>query len=386
MGASNEIIENADPKTFEVIANWRDYDPTDSTPETSRFTKDNNNFYEYGEKLDVDEATFEFLDFNYAKDKDGIYFINGGVEKVAGEIDLQSFISMPCTYAKDKNDAYYRGRKLENVDVETFKSLEDPNWCDPYSFEAAKDNNKCFFEGELVDMSKCEEYEEKDLGFGYKKKDGKMYYNDTEMEGMDVETFKMMNKGYSKDKNAVYKYQNKVDFVSDVESFEVIDDIYTKDENYVYSSENQIETSDSKSFEVLDYYYAKDRNNVYFRGEIIEGGSDSATFKILDNVYAKDKNIVYFKGYNGILGKVIQADSKTFKVLKNGFAKDVNNAYYYAKRFENNVDLDSLKVVQSHYAVDKNNCYNATKVIDMVNCKRRSEAIPPPQNHPATSD
>ena len=47
--------------------------------------------------------------------------------------------------------------------------------------------------------------------------------------------------------------------------------------------------SDSATFEVLNSKYSKDKNNIYFWGEKIEG-TDALSFKILNDEYGIDKN------------------------------------------------------------------------------------------------
>ena len=110
-----------------------------------RVCKDKNNFYYYDEinderkklvafKNEADMKTLEFLkgkkgekSEKYIKDKNNIYFIDEEniVIKKIENADYNTFQVIEYSYAKDKNNVYYLGRKINQVNPNNFKIIED---------------------------------------------------------------------------------------------------------------------------------------------------------------------------------------------------------------------------------------------------------------------
>ena len=117
------------------------------------------------------------------------------------------------------------------------------------------------------------------------------------------------------------KYYKKAIDKLDLESIKILDDKYIKDKNNVYLRCSVVAGRDPESFEVLSYFYTKDKNGVFYEtGEL--KGANPETFIILSDHYGKDKNNVYYNNK-----KLSKADSKTFEVFQN-YGKDRNNVYY----------------------------------------------------------
>ena len=108
------IIENADPKTFELL------NPTDE----SSYTRDKSHVFFFGTKVKgADPAHFNALNERYGKDKNKAYLMEHPLEGV----DLETFeaLSENVWIAKDKNRVYYYGKIFEKADVKTFKLAPD---------------------------------------------------------------------------------------------------------------------------------------------------------------------------------------------------------------------------------------------------------------------
>jgi len=113
------LIENADPKTFEVY-------------KKASFSRDKNNVYFAGFLIkSADSETFTPLSYYYGKDNIRAFFRNCEIENV----DLQTFQVKEDTYAGgfydfayDKNYIYFRSQK-EEIDIETFVVGESVNSC-----------------------------------------------------------------------------------------------------------------------------------------------------------------------------------------------------------------------------------------------------------------
>jgi hypothetical protein len=110
--------------------------------------------------------------------------------------------------------------------------------------------------------------------------DGKYFFNGIrKMADVDIETWKELENNYSKDKNNVYLYSEKLDGV-DPATFEILNlpecgvgTRYTKDANNVYYNENVLESADPASFYVTCEYglfLGKDAFSTFQDGRIIE--------------------------------------------------------------------------------------------------------------------
>ena len=71
-------------------------------------------------------------------------------------------------------------------------------------------------------------------------------------------------------------------------------DSYHNTNSEVFWGDRKIEGVDVETFFIInEYSYAKDKNNVYYEGKQIKG-ADPETFKILWDEWSRDKNNVYF--------------------------------------------------------------------------------------------
>lgn len=220
----------------------------------------------------------------------------------------------------------------------------------------------------------------------------------TKAPGVDGTTFKYLgdstpilyfSKGeslqtetYYADKNNVYKFVDYLGMGSskgtlslragvDLNSFKVLDDGYTKDKNAAYYVDTVIAGADAASFVYLSAGFAKDKNNVYVYGTPLSG-ADAKSFVGLDRYFAKDANHVYVS-YNHDYQKYIVdgADSNTFIVRGRGYGKDANAVYNFTSGKIAGVDLDSFEVFESQNALgygadakDKNHEYEVGRIFN----------------------
>jgi hypothetical protein len=173
------------------------------------------------------------------------------------------------------------------------------------SFErtAPKVDNSQSAADELAPMEKLESY-----GV-YNRKGSKIIHHnggtneDTEIVGVDAETFEPLNCPYARDKNRVYDFGKEIKG-ADPKSIKTFGScygvvLYVLDQAHVYYDGSIIKGADPSTFEVLAYDdYARDRAKVYFKGKMIPE-ADPTSFKVLGEeakrvIYAKDKNAVYY--------------------------------------------------------------------------------------------
>ena len=345
----DELIEEADIATFEYI----EY----------RYAKDKNNIYYLGERVkNIDRLTFEYLGKGYAKDKNYVYYsFMKGLDSEVGiikEADMETFEYLDNFYAKDKDHVYELGEVSEEENWRTGEVSEEK---DPATFEILN------------------RYITKD-------KDNVYYYVLTSAKGIfreaDSATFEILGDRYYKDKdNVYYDYHdyNKIEGADPV-TFEVLSEGYSKDKNYVYKNRKIVEGADPinctaenlegcKAPQELPSDYEIKADGVYYEGILIEE-TDPETFKYLNYHYAKDKNhVFYFRKL------ITEADSKTFEYLDYGYAKDKNNAYFESEIIAD-VDAETFEIVGQDnsnvfYAKDKNHVYKYEHIaygIDPEDC------------------
>ena len=199
----------------------------------------------------------------------------------------------------------------------------------------------------------------------YVKRNNEIYYRfskeddiEIKVENADLNTFKILNDKYAKDKNSAYFFGNKSFKDVDVKTFQVLPNYYSKDKNNVYRPINEwihkIDGANPKTIKVLSQYYSKDDKNVFYNSDKILN-ADVPSFVVFEgeNSYAKDKNSVYYSGE-----KIEGANPKTFKVISDGsYSKDDKNVYA-GLDIVKGADPQTFKEVSgTNYARDKNNLY-----------------------------
>lgn len=312
----------------------------------------------------ADKDTFEVMekDTRYSKDKNNIYYAGYNVVQLQ-DVDKDSFvIADENAFSYDKKNVYYAGRKLNDISSAGFKVtrlVNRPNL--PINF--LNDNKNIY---KLIAVFDEETGELKSVKTAVVKN-----------PKVDSKTFEVFDywENYFRDKTNVY-YENELYKIG----------------------LKKIENADRNSFTILNSEFSKDKNNVYYYGNKIKGISPDG-FEFVGNEFIfenredflsflKDKNNVYY--LKGKIGKEkyeivpLNFDSKTFKYSNNGFYElinsnytsyfqDKNGVYYFdglAKLTPNNIlskvenaDIPSFVQYMAGYAKDKNKVYCGTKEV-----------------------
>ncbi len=183
----------------------------------------------------------------------------------------------------------------------------------------------------------------------------------------NILSFKIIAYPYSKDKNNVYYYQDKINDAN-AKTFQVVGGILSKDDINVYAATQKIMGADTETIEIVDDFdqyrdfYVKDANYVYYffqngLNKIIDK-ADSKTFEFLNSNYAKDKNYVYCRQRSiGKISKLEGADVDTFEILSQRSAKDKNNFY-------ERCDIESSLEAEEQGEID----YSVQAFMECVEC------------------
>lgn len=233
-------------------------------------------------------------------------------------------------------------------------------------------NGAVYFRGELIPNADPKSFVPLGKKFAYFAKDQKMaYFLGKPIIGADLESFSIISRVHSKDKNHVY-YQEKIIDQADPNTLISLDGQeprdkqlnYLLDANAVYYAGKKIPDSDPASFKIISSSYEKDKHHVYSKGVILSH-LDPATFEEL-SYYSKDKSHAYFKEK-----LILNADSASFQELGYGenevqresshYAKDKNRVYRNDNALPD-VDQASFELLRhgeanSVYAKDKNHVY-----------------------------
>ena len=328
------------------------------------YLKDKNNVYyvDYVESEDENKVEIDEDDYDDGRN------IKIDIEKI-NRADSSSF-EIAGIYGKDKNSMYAFGKKLEGVNPETFQTISE-------SGIIFKDDKNIYYFGKKearklknADVNSFEEVAENEY---YKDKNNVYYYDEYEgnmktIKEADPKTFEGISYTFGKDKNAVYKRENKLVGV-DPATFEEIDSSFTKDKNNVYYEEMPMKGVDPKTFEpFVNYILVKDKNGIYKFGKtwgIDESDSklfvekvelspeiDLKTLKPIGNSeYSKDKNNVYYN-----FKRIEGADIKSFEPLGYVIGKDKRSVYYETQKI-NGIDVKSFEFLEYNFFKDKNNVY-----------------------------
>ena len=342
-------------------------------------------------------ATEESFAVFYLKDKNNVYFINytAGeqksidnnieneddaendnvdfviqIEKLAGA-DRDTFETV-SVYGKDKNNLYFYNQKIKGINTKTFKLVGSGEF-------VVKDDKGVYYfvnrEMKKLQNADFNTFEEVSKNEYYRDKNGVYYYDEyegtmTKLKGADPKTFEGISYTLGKDKNAIYKKENRLSGI-DPATFEEIDAAFTKDKNNIYYEDVPMKGIDPKTFEpFVNYTHVKDKNGIYhfylFNDDLVvekvelSPEIDLKTLQPFENYaeYSKDKNNVYYD-----FQKIEGADIKTFEPDGYSIGKDKKGVYYKTHKI-NGIDVNSTEVLENEFYKDKNNIYYRNKKLE----------------------
>ena len=342
-------------------------------------------------------ATEESFAVFYLKDKNNVYFINytAGeqksidnnieneddaendnvdfviqIEKLAGA-DRDTFETV-SVYGKDKNNLYFYNQKIKGINTKTFKLVGSGEF-------VVKDDKGVYYfvnrEMKKLQNADFNTFEEVSKNEYYRDKNGVYYYDEYEgtmikLKGADPKTFEGISYTLGKDKNAIYKKENRLSGI-DPATFEEIDAAFTKDKNNIYYEDVPMKGIDPKTFEpFVNYTHVKDKNGIHhfyqFNDDLVvekvelSPEIDLKTLQSFENYaeYSKDKNNVYYD-----FQKIEGADIKTFEPDGYSIGKDKTGVYYKTHKI-NGIDINSTEVLENEFYKDKNNIYYRNKKLE----------------------
>ena len=353
------------------------------------------------EEMDMDTlevlASEESFAVFYLKDKNNVYFINytAGEQKsidnnIENEDDVENdnddfaiqiekltradrdTFETVSVYGKDKNNLYFYNQKIKGINTKTFKLVGSGEF-------VVKDDKGVYYfvnrEMKKLQNADSNTFEEVSKNEYYRDKNGVYYYDEyegtmTKLKGADPKTFEGISYTLGKDKNAIYKKENRLSGI-DPATFEEIDAAFTKDKNNIYYEDVPMKGIDPKTFEpFVNYTHVKDKNGIHhfyqFNDDLVvekvelSPEIDLKTLQSFENYaeYSKDKNNVYYD-----FQKIEGADIKTFE--PNGFfiGKDKTGVYYKTHKI-NGIDVNSTEVLENEFYKDKNNIYYRNKKLE----------------------
>ena len=342
-------------------------------------------------------ATEESFAVFYLKDKNNVYFINytAGeqksidnnieneddvendnddfviqIEKLAGA-DRDTF-EIVSVYGKDKNNLYFYNQKIKGINTKTFKLVGSGEF-------VVKDDKGVYYfvnrEMKKLQNADFNTFEEVSKNEYYRDKNGVYYYDEYEgtmikLKGADPKTFEGISYTLGKDKNTIYKKENRLSGI-DPATFEEIDAAFTKDKNNIYYEDVPMKGIDPKTFEpFVNYTHVKDKNGIHhfyqFNDDLVvekvelSPEIDLKTLQSFENYaeYSKDKNNVYYD-----FQKIEGADIKTFEPEGFFIGKDKKGVYYKTHKI-NGIDVNSTEVLENEFYKDKNNIYYRNKKLE----------------------
>ena len=357
-------LDGIDPKTFETL-NYEMIKDKNGVYFLENISEENENSEIKTKKLNLkglDLRSFKKVDDSdyYFKDKNSIYYEDSGNLHKIENADLKTFKDLDYNFAKDKNNIYYKNKKLDGIDAASFEKIEfnfikDKNGLYKIDEDEEKNEIKLIPLNEKVNLENFEE-----IGGNYYKDDKNLYYfgeNEfKKIDGSDPNSFEYDNENYTfiaKDKNNVYFDGEKVKGI-DVKSAEGIDGLWIKDKNSVFYRGKKLEKISSNNFNYFDGGMSYDiilvdKNGAYKllenenqKDKIIPLDSKNIDLKTLERIdspmdssnYFKDKNGVYFLNGEKFV-KINGADIDSFEVTMSGkYGKDRNNVYFEGKKME----------------------------------------------------
>lgn len=319
---NGKILENSDPMAFRSIGDASYY-------EAKFLACDNVCTYLDGEIIDyIDNTTVSSIGKNFYKDENGVYYITTKLEN----LNPQDVRVLNEFYIADKTKAYY-------CDNKNITPLENVN---PIGLHVrsrlASDNINVYFKGQMIKG----------------------------LNGSEVDIDYANFCGYLKDKNSVYYYMDKID--ANPETFKALDFGYGSDGKYLFFKDKKIREGNFQSvISLFDSSIAGTSHKIDINDIIELGGS-----------FRKLKNKIYYSSFI-----IPEADAESFHTLTietpNGsiytnYASD-NNYVYYKNKVLKDANREAFCVLL-HPDYDRIVDYIPSTAVDLKHVYYRGEIIP----------
>lgn len=394
-------IDFSDPKTFTVLS--------------QNIAKDKYRIFYNGEILsnNLNTKDIEVVNKYYIKDKYYYYgineykskdysvygknFTNKNLAKITNRIKITPDMKIQDEYLISKENISYLGKKIDNIDLNTFQNLK---------YGISKDKNNIYFNGINIKFLNGIELKDKDLkniGENYFRNKNNIYIvTDSDIDNefwiyklnlsSDLLDFKVISKDYFINNGIGYYKTDQIGKI-DEKTFKIIRDKYSKDKNNIYFENKIIKNVDKNTFEILGYDYSRDRNNVYYRDKIylnfipkeiqvidkiflvtddkVYFKSDKKPeiekdfFKIIDDNFIAINDEIYYFIFDGGLHSFRVENSKKFRNIGFNFYSDDSNIYYYDKKIKK-IDKNSIRIINKNYISDKNNIFYKDKILENI--------------------
>ena len=273
--------------------------------------------------------------------------------------DAKTFTPLAESVAKDKKQVYYQSTPQPHIDTESFQVKEDGTMRDKNHIYFPSVQGRGSYKLKIlynVDLETYGSYKGY-VGGGYDK--NHVYQGYSRPIEADPASFSFLSNNFMKDKDFLYSlyFGGLKKLQLETDSLVALNETYVRDNTHVYF----FDLESSRDFKSIPFHsidsivvladpFIVINNKVYSNGQLLnEGNVDAATFRILDG-YCRDTNYIFYSG------KASPADANSFEPLSEGFAKDKEFCFYLGHILKD-VDMNSLKIINSLYFTDKNHVY-----------------------------
>lgn len=218
---------------------------------------------------------------------------------------------------RDVNHVFFAKTLVKEIDRDTFKEAGDGYWVDRH-------RAYCEHETSITPLKGNDASHFKYIGGPYARDSVFAYYGGRVIksctEPLKLQLMVSQDIWYAGDQHRIWFDGSELVGV-DYESWEHIDGGFSKDKKAIYFGSKRLPGVKPESWERLESNYSRDRSNVYCMWFKLQG-ADPKSWKLLPHSYSKDANTVYHS-FRPILG----ADPKTFEVTSEDSAKDRHGRY-----------------------------------------------------------
>lgn len=275
----------------------------------------------------------------YSATSQGVYYdgalIDGADSNSFTEFDKVQTEFSANDYARDANNIYFRGQLIANTDPDTFRPIGEEHKL------YYRDNDQVIYQGHTILGADANSFREAAPDSNYYRDKNRIFYIDQPLDGVRAEHFEVIthagtSTGYGIERAGS---QPKVFFYgkliqgADGANFEYISEgegFYGIDKNAVFYQETRVPNAEPECFSVYPNFNEYGLNSceknpaIFYRGKPLDGANPN-TFKLID------------------------LDHKLFT--------DENKAYIDGKEVFQNLDIDSLQIMQDRYVLDNNGAY-----------------------------